>query len=79
MVDCGKENKIYFRSIFLSPSFRADVNNLAFDFKILLPQLNFTGKYALKIKILLLDISGKGNVRGVLSELMMVCIFSIDD
>lgn len=47
---------------------RADVNNLSFDFKLNLPQLNFTGKYALKIKILLLDISGKGNVRGVLSE-----------
>lgn len=47
---------------------RADVNNLAFDFKLMLPQLNFTGKYSLKIKILLLDIAGKGNVRGVLCK-----------
>lgn len=53
---------------FPSVPFRADVKNLSFDFKLQLPQLNFTGKYALKIKILLLDISGKGNVRGILCE-----------
>ncbi|XP_055682248.1 uncharacterized protein LOC129789452 [Lutzomyia longipalpis] len=55
-------------SQFVVEKLKADINNLAFDFNIFLPQLNFTGKYALKIRILLLDIGGKGNVRGTLSR-----------
>lgn len=48
---------------------RADIPNLAFDFSVLLPRLNFTGKYALKIKLLLLDLQGKGEVTGSFSML----------
>lgn len=47
---------------------RADVPKLAFDFDVLLPRLNFTGKYTLKIKLLLLDLQGEGEVTGQFSE-----------
>lgn len=48
--------------------FRANVPQLAFDFTVLLPHLNFTGQYQLKIKLLLLDLQGGGQVTGMFSE-----------
>jgi hypothetical protein len=44
--------------------FRANLDNATFDFIINIPKLEFNGKYTLKIKILVLDISGKGDMDG---------------
>ena len=44
------------------------MDKLAFDFIVSLPKLDFKGKYALKIKLLLLNIAGKGDVVGSFSE-----------
>lgn len=43
---------------------RANVENLAFDFSVFLPKLNFTGNYALKMRLLLFNIQGQGPVTG---------------
>lgn len=43
---------------------RANLDNATFDFIINIPKLEFTGKYTLKIKILVLDINGKGDMDG---------------
>jgi hypothetical protein len=40
------------------------LDNATFDFIINIPKLSFVGKYTLKIKILVLDISGKGDMDG---------------
>lgn len=45
-----------------------DLDTLVFDFVILLPKLNYKGKYSLKIKLLLLDIAGKGDVTGTMDN-----------
>lgn len=47
---------------------RADIPNMKFNFTLLLPKLNFTGKYALKMKLLVLDIHGHGPFNGTLCE-----------
>lgn len=44
--------------------FRANVPNLAFDFSVFLPKLNFTGNYALKMRLLLFNIQGQGKITG---------------
>uniref|UniRef100_U5EUS5 Putative hemolymph juvenile hormone binding protein n=1 Tax=Corethrella appendiculata TaxID=1370023 RepID=U5EUS5_9DIPT len=46
----------------------ADPKNLTFDIQVLLPKLNFTGKYSLKMKILLLNLAGKGDIKGQLTK-----------
>lgn len=43
---------------------RANLENVTFDFIINIPKLEFVGKYTLKIKILVLDINGKGDMEG---------------
>lgn len=48
--------------------FRADLDNNVIDVKILLPKLIYNGKYTLKMRLLLLDLSGKGDVSGVLEN-----------
>lgn len=47
---------------------RVDLDTLVFDFVIFLPKLEYKGKYSLKIKLLLLDIAGKGDVTGSLDN-----------
>ncbi|XP_073847088.1 protein takeout-like [Musca autumnalis] len=42
----------------------ANATNLSFDLVLTLPRLDFTGKYFIKLNILLLDIQGRGNMRG---------------
>lgn len=41
---------------------------MTFDFNIYLPKLSFRGKYDLKIKLLLLNIAGIGDLKGVLGK-----------
>lgn len=47
---------------------RADVKNLAFDFTVLLPNLNFTGNYSMQLRLLLANINGKGTLKGQFSK-----------
>lgn len=47
---------------------RANIPKLTFDFTVLIPKLNFTGLYSLKIKLLLLNIQGKGDLTGSFSK-----------
>lgn len=49
--------------------FRVNLDKLTFDFNIYLPRLSFRGKYDLKIKLLLLNIAGKGDLNGVLGKI----------
>lgn len=44
------------------------MDNLIIDIGLSLPKLSYQGKYLLKIKLLLLDIAGKGNVSGNLEN-----------
>lgn len=44
--------------------FRANLNNLTYNFIITLPRLEFKGKYSLKMKLLVFDIAGKGDMNG---------------
>ncbi|KAG5675665.1 hypothetical protein PVAND_005552 [Polypedilum vanderplanki] len=67
----GQEFKASFTNInvkgpsnFIIEKLRANLDNTTFDFIITIPKLEFVGKYTLKIKILLLDISGKGDMDG---------------
>jgi len=41
-----------------------DFQKLTFDFIILLPRLDFTAKYNLKARLAIIDLKGKGNVKG---------------
>lgn len=45
-------------------TYRSNASNLSFDLLLTLPRLDFTGKYFMKLNILLLDIQGRGNMRG---------------
>lgn len=56
--------------------YRANIPDLKFDFTVFLPNLNFTGKYALKIKLLLLNIQGKGDMNGFFSK-WKICLYNI--
>jgi len=69
----GPEFAASFRNIivngpsgFVVEKLKADVPNLNFNFTVLLPRMNFTGKYALKMRLLLLNIEGRGRVNGTL-------------
>lgn len=42
--------------------------NLSFDLGVSIPRLNFTGKYTLKMKLLLLNLQGKGDIKGTLTN-----------
>ncbi|XP_050665604.1 protein takeout-like isoform X2 [Leptidea sinapis] len=43
---------------------KSDLNKNRFDFKLLLPRLDFAGKYKMDIQILLLRLQGRGNITG---------------
>ncbi|KAG4066492.1 hypothetical protein HA402_007128 [Bradysia odoriphaga] len=49
---------------FVVEKLKADVPNLTFDFSVFLPKLNFTGNYALKMRLLLFNIQGQGPITG---------------
>lgn len=50
--------------------FRSDIPNLKFNFTVQLPKLTFTGKYSLKMRLLLLNIQGKGPISGTLGKIL---------
>ncbi|XP_045524689.1 protein takeout-like isoform X1 [Pieris brassicae] len=43
---------------------KSDLNRNRFDFKLLLPKLEFAGKYKMDIQVLLLRLQGRGNITG---------------
>ena len=51
---------------------RVNLNEPTFDFIIHLPKLEFKGKYDLKVRIVLIDLIGKGDIYGVLGEFLSI-------
>ncbi|XP_075167195.1 juvenile hormone binding protein 10 [Haematobia irritans] len=51
-------------SNFIINKLSANASNLSFDLVLTLPRLDFTGKYFMKFNVLLLNIQGRGNMRG---------------
>ncbi|XP_055918755.1 protein takeout [Eupeodes corollae] len=51
-------------SDFIIDKLSANTSAIAFDLAITLPKISFTGKYTLRIKLLLLDIQGAGDMKG---------------
>ncbi|XP_035777179.1 circadian clock-controlled protein daywake-like [Anopheles albimanus] len=71
-MDRGSEFKAQFSDLLVSgPSMfkiddlKVNVEKLVYDFNIFLPKLSFKGKYDLKIKLLVLNIAGVGDLSGV--------------
>lgn len=56
---------------------RADIQNLQFNFTVHLPKLTFTGKYQLKMRLLLFNIQGKGPMTGVLGMYFILQFYII--
>lgn len=48
--------------------YRSDLDKNRFDFKLLLPKLDFAGKYKMDIQVLLLRLQGRGNITGTFSK-----------
>lgn len=48
--------------------FRVNLVDPTFDFIIHLPRIEFKGKYDLKVRVVLLDIAGKGDIVGLLED-----------
>uniref|UniRef100_A0A182NEN7 Uncharacterized protein n=1 Tax=Anopheles dirus TaxID=7168 RepID=A0A182NEN7_9DIPT len=74
-MDRGAEFKATFSELLVSgPSkfkidnLKVNIEKLIFDFNIFLPKLSFKGKYDLKIKLLLLNIAGVGDLTGVIEN-----------
>ncbi|XP_058058232.1 circadian clock-controlled protein daywake-like [Anopheles bellator] len=74
-MDRGAEFKATFSDLLVSgPSkfkienLKVNLEKLVFDFNIFLPKLSFKGKYDLKIKLLLLNIAGVGDLAGVIEN-----------
>ncbi|XP_041973776.1 protein takeout-like [Aricia agestis] len=51
-------------SNFIMQELKSDLDKNRFDFKLLLPHLDFSGKYKMDIQILLLRLQGRGNISG---------------
>lgn len=47
---------------------RVNLNEPSFDFIIHLPRIEFRGKYDLKVRVVLVDLVGKGDIIGVFGE-----------
>jgi len=69
----GSEFKVVFSQLavrgpsqFQVEKLKVNMDQLIFEFTILLPKLTYNGKYTMKIRLLLLDIAGKGDVNGTL-------------
>ncbi|EAT47596.1 AAEL001295-PA [Aedes aegypti] len=74
-MDRGAEFKATFSNLLVNGPSKFQVDNLkvnldklTFDFNIYLPKLSFRGRYDLKIKLLLLNIAGTGDLKGVLEN-----------
>ncbi|XP_053672721.1 protein takeout-like [Anopheles nili] len=74
-MDRGAEFKATFSELLVTgPSkfkidnLKVNIEKLIFDFNIFLPKLSFKGKYDLKIKLLLLNIAGVGDLTGVVEN-----------
>lgn len=74
-MDRGSEFKATFSDLLVNgPSkfqidnLKINIDKLTFDFNIYLPKLSFRGKYDLKIKLLLLNIAGTGDLKGVIEN-----------
>ncbi|XP_062549035.1 protein takeout-like [Armigeres subalbatus] len=59
---------VYGCSAFKIDRLQAKPMNLSFDLAMNIPKLNFTGKYSLKMKLLLLNLQGKGDLKGSLTN-----------
>lgn len=55
-------------SNFIIEELKSDLDNNRFDFKLLLPKLNFNGKYKMDIQVLLLRLQGRGNITGTFKD-----------
>ncbi|KAK7864169.1 hypothetical protein R5R35_004084 [Gryllus longicercus] len=49
---------------FIIEELKTDLEKNVFDFKLLLPKINFLGDYQLRMNILLINIFGKGHITG---------------
>ncbi|ETN63778.1 hypothetical protein AND_004498 [Anopheles darlingi] len=74
-MDRGSEFKAQFSELLVSgPSMfkiddlKVNLDKMIFDFNIFLPKLSFKGKYDLKIKLLVLNIAGVGDLTGVIEN-----------
>ncbi|XP_052894813.1 protein takeout-like [Anopheles moucheti] len=74
-MDRGAEFKATFSELLVSGPSKFKIDNLKvnmekliFDFNIFLPKLSFKGKYDLKIKLLLLNIAGVGELTGIIEN-----------
>ncbi|XP_065094134.1 protein takeout-like [Ochlerotatus camptorhynchus] len=59
---------VYGNSAFQLERLQSKPMNLSFDFVVNIPKSNFTGKYALKMKLLMLDLQGKGDLNGTMTN-----------
>lgn len=59
---------VYGCSAFKFERLQSKPMNLSFDITVGIPKLNFTGKYSLKMKLLLLNLQGKGDLKGSLTN-----------
>lgn len=48
---------------------RANLKEPSFDFIIHLPRLEFKGKYDMNVRVVFVDLKGKGDILGVLGKL----------
>ncbi|RVE47051.1 hypothetical protein evm_008333, partial [Chilo suppressalis] len=55
-------------SNFIIEELTSDLDKNRFDFKLLLPRLDFTGKYKMDIQVLLLRLQGRGNITGTFKD-----------
>lgn len=55
-------------SNFVIEELKSDLDNNRFDFKLLLPKLDFNGKYKMDIQVLLLRLQGRGNITGTFRD-----------
>ncbi|XP_055600146.1 uncharacterized protein LOC129749233 [Uranotaenia lowii] len=58
-------------STFKLEKIKSNPMNLSFDISLSIPKLNFSGKYSINMKVLLLEVKGKGKIRGTLSKMRM--------
>lgn len=70
-MESGQEFKAHFTNLLVrGPSsfnvekLRVNLDNATFEFIISIPRLDFVGKYGMRLKILLLEIAGKGDMLG---------------
>ncbi|XP_055546857.1 protein takeout-like [Wyeomyia smithii] len=74
-MDQGAEFKATFSRLlvdgpsqFQIDNLKVNLEKLTFDFNIYLPKLAFRGKYDLKMRLLLLNIAGNGDLKGVIEN-----------